>query len=165
MGNTAYLGLGANIGSKEATMRSTLRMLRESGCVVTAVSSLYVTAPVGPVDQPEFLNAVVQIDTTFSPRALLGLCQAIELRHGRERTIRWGPRVIDIDILLYDEQSICEEDLIVPHPGILERAFVLVPLAEIAPDAQVADGLTAREAAERVDASGVQRIQDESWAV
>lgn len=164
MSNTAYLALGANIGEKLENLRSAVRLLRDSGCEVTAVSSLYLTRPVGVTDQPDFLNAVVRVETTLKPRALLGLCQTIELRLGRQRTIQWGPRVIDVDVLLYDDLTIDEPGLVVPHPRMKERAFVLVPLAEIDPVVEVSPGVSSADAAAAVDTSGVEPFDDTSWS-
>ena len=106
----------------------------EGVCVVSR-SSLFETRPVGETDQPLFLNAAAGVETTLSPRELLGLIQKIEKEIGRTPTYRWGPREIDIDILLFDDLVINEEGLTIPHPRMHERAFVLVPLAEIAPEA------------------------------
>lgn len=158
--NTAYLSLGANLGDKAANMRQAVRLIAANeSCTVVAASSLYVTSPVGVEDQPDFLNAVVAVSTTLTPSELLDLCREIEKKIGRKRTIRWGPRVIDIDILLYEGVDIAENDLTVPHPHMMERAFVLAPLAEIAPELVVPGGVTAREAVENVDGGGV-RIVD-----
>lgn len=160
----AYLALGANIGDTRESMRTAARMIQESGaCLVTAASSLYITKPVGLEDQPDFLNAVVEVETALSPRELLDHCRKTEEGMGRQRTIRWGPRVIDIDILLYADRRIHDNDLVIPHPRMTERAFVLVPLAEIAPGVEVAPGLTAREAAARLSSEGVERLEESSW--
>ena len=133
--NEAFLGLGGNLGDRAATLAAAIDDLRAAaGVRVTRVSSLYETPPWGPVPQGAYLNACVAIETTLSARALLDLCLAIEKRHGRERLVRWGPRTLDIDLLLYGAAQIDEPGLIVPHPRMAERAFVLVPLAEIAPD-------------------------------
>jgi len=134
----AYLGLGSNLGDREALLRAAIAALDATpGVRVTSISSLYETPPWGPVPQGPYLNACVALDTTLSPRELLTLCLAIERDHGRERAIRWGPRTLDMDVLLYGDESIDEEGLIVPHPRMAERAFVLVPLAEIAPDLRI----------------------------
>ena len=133
--NEAFLGLGGNLGDRAATLAAAIDDLRAAvGVRVTRISSLYETPPWGPVPQGPYLNACVAIETTLSARALLDLCLAIEKRHGRERLVRWGPRTLDIDLLLYGTATIDEPGLIVPHPRMAERAFVLVPLAEIAPD-------------------------------
>ena len=161
----AYLGLGANLGDRAANLREAVGRLDGSGsCVVMAVSSLYATSPVGIEDQPEFLNAVIRVDTTLSPGDLLDLCGSIENDMGRKRTIRWGPRVIDIDILIYDNVACNNERLTIPHPRMMERAFVLAPLAEIAPDVELVGGISAADAAGRIDGAGVRRVQDESWS-
>lgn len=131
----AYIGLGANLGDREQTLRAAVRALGEAGEVV-AVSSLYETAPVGYLDQPPFLNAVVGLDTEETPRQLLDTLLRIEQEHGRVRTFRNAPRTLDMDILLYDDLVVTEPDLVLPHPRLHERAFVLVPLAELAPGAR-----------------------------
>ena len=156
---TAYLGLGANLGDRQANLRAATALLESVGrCRVIARSSIYETRPVGITDQPDFLNAVVAVETSLCPEALLELCLSVEKRLGRQRTIRWGPRVIDIDILLYDGIQVRTDNLIVPHPELAKRAFVLVPLAEIAPEAEVALGLSARDAAAEIDCEGVSRV-------
>ncbi|WEK49558.1 MAG: 2-amino-4-hydroxy-6-hydroxymethyldihydropteridine diphosphokinase [Candidatus Kaistia colombiensis] len=137
----AYLGLGSNLGDREAMLRAAISALAATpGVRVTAVSSLYETPPWGPVPQGPYLNACIALDTTLSARDVLDLGLRIERDHGRERAIRWGPRTLDIDLLLYGDATIDEEGLIVPHPRMTERAFVLVPLAEIAPELNVAGG-------------------------
>ena len=162
---TAYLALGANIGGPRDNMRAAVRLLGESGaCHVTAVSSLYLTKPVGITDQPDFLNAVIAVRTTLSPAELLDLCRNVENTLGRKRTIRWGPRVIDIDILLYGDAVISEENLVIPHPDMVDRAFVMVPLAEIAPDILLPGRLNARDAAEKLDRGDVLLIEGPSWS-
>ena len=162
---TAYLALGANIGGPRDNMRAAVRLLGESGaCHVTAVSSLYLTKPVGITDQPDFLNAVIAVRTTLSPAELLDLCRNVENTLGRERTIRYGPRVIDIDILFYGDAVVREENLSIPHPDTVDRTFVTVPLAEIAPDILPRGGVSARDAAEKLDRSGVQLIEGPSWS-
>lgn len=133
---TAYIGLGSNIGDREANLSRTVAFLGQvNGVEVTAVSSYYNTAPVGYVQQPDFLNAAAEIKTTLSADELLQVCICIEKELGRERIIRWGPRTIDLDILLYGDRIINEEYLTVPHPRMHERDFVLEPLNEIAPQA------------------------------
>jgi len=130
----AYLGLGSNLGDRESNLKSAVEMLRVSGGILAVrASSFYETEPVGYVDQPGFLNAAAEVETTLSPEELLRLCHDIEDRLGRVRTIRWGPRTIDLDILLYGDRVIDTEDLTVPHPLMHEREFVLRPLSEIAP--------------------------------
>jgi 2-amino-4-hydroxy-6-hydroxymethyldihydropteridine diphosphokinase len=128
-----YLGLGSNLGDRAANLREAARRLAEK-VTLLRVSSLYETEPWGVTDQPKFLNAACAADTGLSPQELLQFTQSIELDLGRVRSARWGPREIDIDILLYDDLVIETRDLTVPHPRLRERAFVLVPLVEIAPE-------------------------------
>ena len=130
----AFIGLGSNLGERESMIRQALEAL--SGLPETELvraSSLYDTEPVGDVDQPNFLNAVAQLETDLPASQLLWNLQLIEKRLGRERTRRWGPRVIDLDLLLYGDETIEEENLRVPHPELTRRAFVLVPLVELEP--------------------------------
>ncbi len=129
----AYIGIGSNIADKRAHCLQAIEALGEAGRIVTA-SSFYCTEPVGYTEQEEFVNAVAAIETTLLPRELLRVCSAVESRMGRERTIRWGPRTIDLDILLYGDVVVNLPDLVVPHSRLAERRFVLVPLTEIAPD-------------------------------
>jgi 2-amino-4-hydroxy-6-hydroxymethyldihydropteridine diphosphokinase len=137
----ALLSLGSNLGDREATLHAALHELEASGEVrVIRRSSLYATAPVGTTDQPEFYNLVVEVETLLPPEVLLDRCQAVEAQLGRVRGERWGPRTVDVDILLYDRQTVSTERLIVPHPEMLRRRFVLEPLLEIAPDAVLPDG-------------------------
>jgi 2-amino-4-hydroxy-6-hydroxymethyldihydropteridine diphosphokinase len=126
----AYVGLGANLGDARANVLLALDALGALG-TVRRRSSLYQTRPWGNVDQPDFVNAVALLETALGPKALLGALRAIERKLGRVPGERWGPRAIDLDILTYDDLEIGEANLHVPHPGLRERAFVLVPLAEI----------------------------------
>jgi 2-amino-4-hydroxy-6-hydroxymethyldihydropteridine diphosphokinase len=131
--NNVYLSLGTNIGDREHNLKRAVHMLLENENVkIQAVSSIYETAPVGYVEQASFLNIAVLLETSYSPFEMLELCQSVELNLGRVREFRWGPRIIDLDILLYNQDNIEAENLIVPHPRMFERAFVLVPLMEIA---------------------------------
>ncbi|MHB8061868.1 MAG: 2-amino-4-hydroxy-6-hydroxymethyldihydropteridine diphosphokinase [Ruminiclostridium sp.] len=133
---TAYIGIGSNIGKREENLDRALEMLNLAKEVeVTAISSYINTAPVGYTAQPDFLNAAVEVSTTLTPQKLLEVCQHIEKVLKRERSIRWGPRTIDLDILLYGDLIINEENLIIPHPRMIAREFVLKPLNEIAPQA------------------------------
>lgn len=134
----AYLGLGGNIGDSQASMATALRCIdMDEATTVSAVSPLYSTPPWGNLDQPDFLNACAQIETSLAPRGLLGLCLATERSLKRVRRERWGPRVIDIDILLFGELTVSEEGLQIPHPQMANRAFVLIPLMQIAPDIEI----------------------------
>jgi len=128
----AYIGLGSNLGDKKANCRRAIALLAKSGRVVR-VSSLYCTEPMGFAEQDDFVNAVVELETDLSPEALLHQCRAIEEALGRVRTIHWGPRTIDMDILLYGTTMIETPELTIPHPLLHTRRFVLVPLCEIAP--------------------------------
>lgn len=130
----AYLSIGSNIGDRlDHLVKSVQALHSHVGMDVLAVSSIYETAPVGYTDQADFLNIVVCVETDKSAIELLRICQEIEHGLGRVRTIRWGPRTVDLDILLYSNENIETEDLVVPHPRMHERAFVLIPLLEIAP--------------------------------
>ena len=141
MEHVAYLGLGSNMGETLESLRRAIEMLSQSpGVRVVSCSSVYSSEPVGYLDQAEFLNGVVKIETELDPRGLLELGRSIEDALGRERGIKWGPRTIDVDILLFDEERIASPELTIPHPRMKERIFVLVPLLEVAPDAQLPDG-------------------------
>ncbi len=134
----AYVGLGANIGNPRRQLRTALDELNGLPKTrITASSSLYRSAPLDYVDQPEFLNAVAQIDTDLAPEALLDRLQEIEQRHGRERPFAGAPRTLDLDLLLYGDETIHSVRLTVPHPRMHQRAFVLKPLTEIAPQAAI----------------------------
>ncbi len=131
----ATIGLGANLNDPAAQVQYALAELdRLPGTRLTAHSSLYASAPVGYIDQPDFINAVAQVETTLAPRALLVALLNIEQRHGRERSFRNAPRTLDLDLLLYGNAHFDEEALTLPHPRMCERGFVLLPLLEIAPD-------------------------------
>lgn len=127
-----YLGLGSNLGDRLAVLRVAIAELAGLG-YLERVSSIYETEPWGDTDQPKFLNLCCRLRTHLAPRSLLAETQAIERRLGRLPTRRWGPRLIDIDLLTYDELTLSSPELTLPHPSIAERAFVLVPLAELAP--------------------------------
>jgi 2-amino-4-hydroxy-6-hydroxymethyldihydropteridine diphosphokinase len=151
---TAYIGIGSNVGERRDFVRKSLEaLLQTEGIEVSAVSSLYETAPVGGPPQRSFVNAVVRVETELDARSLLEATQAIERGLGRGHSdIRWGPRVIDLDILLFGEEKISEADIEIPHPRMKERNFVLVPLLEIAPD--VADPWGTPLAEQQDDAEG-----------
>ncbi|MEK5040513.1 2-amino-4-hydroxy-6-hydroxymethyldihydropteridine diphosphokinase [Sporosarcina sp. FSL K6-3457] len=130
----AYLSIGSNIGDRLYHLVEAVRALHSHGGMeVVAVSSIYETAPVGYTDQADFLNVAVCVETVVDAQELLAICQQVERELGRQRTIRWGPRTVDLDILLYGTDTIETENLVVPHPRMHERAFVLIPLLEIAP--------------------------------
>lgn len=130
----AYVGLGANLGDRERTIEHAVGLLHaDPGLHVLSVSSLRETEPWGPVEQPRFLNGVAEIETSREPRALLDVLLDIERRLGRVRKERYGPRTIDLDLLLYGDAVVDEPGLVVPHPRLHERAFALEPLHELAP--------------------------------
>ncbi|MDO5134497.1 MAG: 2-amino-4-hydroxy-6-hydroxymethyldihydropteridine diphosphokinase [Eubacteriales bacterium] len=132
--HTAYVALGSNMGDRDAYLDMGIQLLQETpGCEVTAVSSRINTAPYGGVPQDDFLNACLCLQTLFSPQELLDRLHEIENEAGRKRLIRWGPRTLDLDILLYDDQVYDSQKLQIPHPEMHLRDFVLKPLAEIAP--------------------------------
>ena len=134
----AYIGLGANLGAREETLRRAIEQLRlADGVDVLAVSQLRETEPVGVVDQPPFLNDAVAVETSRAPRELLDLLLDIERSLGRVREERWGPRTIDLDLLVYGHEVVDEPGLRVPHPRLRERRFALEPLAELQPDLEV----------------------------
>jgi len=132
---TAYIGLGSNLGDRRSYIRKALRLLNDiPGIKVRRVAPIYHTAPMGFTHQDWFFNTVAEIETTLSPDALLAALLAVEARLGRVRTQRWGPRTIDLDILLYGDLKLDTPDLTVPHPRLTERAFAVVPLADLAPE-------------------------------
>ncbi len=135
LSHRAFIALGANLGDAVHTVREAFVALDQLDQVrVISHSALYRTAPVGLLDQPDFINAVAAVDTTLTPHALLAALLALESDFGRQRREKDGPRSLDLDLLLYAEQQIISPELILPHPRLHLRAFVLVPLAEIAPD-------------------------------
>lgn len=162
---TAYIGLGANIGNREANLRMALRAMTRMARV-ESVSSLYETDPIGAVrDQPTFYNAACRIETGLEPESLLRFLKGIEHEIGRRPGGPiGGPRPIDLDILLYDDRVHESADLTLPHPRLAERAFVLVPLAEIAPDARHPQrDETIAQLAEALGKDGVRKIKDAGW--
>jgi 2-amino-4-hydroxy-6-hydroxymethyldihydropteridine diphosphokinase len=136
----AFLGLGSNLGDRRAFLDQAIEALNWGAVSVVARSSVYETEPVGgPAGQPDFLNQVVEVETTLTPRRLWERCASVETALGRtrQREERWGPRSVDIDVLLYGTEVVEEPDLTVPHPRLKERGFALIPLVEIAPDAVI----------------------------
>jgi 2-amino-4-hydroxy-6-hydroxymethyldihydropteridine diphosphokinase len=141
MGTAAYLGLGSNLGDRLANLQRAVDLLAAHPAIeVRRSSRVYETEPVGGPPQPDYLNAVVEVDTQLGPHQLLEACLDVEGQMGRIRAERWGPRVIDVDLLIYDEREIEEPDLVVPHPRMRERAFVLMPLTELQPDPALGRG-------------------------
>ncbi len=156
----AFIALGGNVGDVRATFDSAIAILCDRPEVrLTARSSDYRTPPWGVTDQPPFINAVIAVSTMLAPRALLARAQACEraLGRDRDREQHWGPRTIDLDILAYDDVVLNDATLTLPHQRLFERAFVLVPLAEIAPDRVIA-GIRVSDALKRVDAAGIERL-------
>ncbi|WP_295448502.1 2-amino-4-hydroxy-6-hydroxymethyldihydropteridine diphosphokinase [uncultured Thiodictyon sp.] len=160
----AYIGLGSNLDDPRAQLcRAIHELAGLPGCTLRARSSLYATAPLGPVAQPEFVNAVAVLTTKLTPLALLGALQGIERDHGRVRDgARWGPRTLDLDLLLYGDWQLQLPGLTLPHPEMARRAFVLVPLAEIAPAGLLIPGQgdLAGLLAARDDRDGIRPLPD-----
>jgi 2-amino-4-hydroxy-6-hydroxymethyldihydropteridine diphosphokinase len=154
VGAVAFLGLGSNLGDRLTNLQAAVDALQgEPGLHVTASSRVWETVPVGGPPQPDYLNAVIRVETDLSARDLLEAAHRVEARLGRIRTERWGARTIDVDILLFDEETIEEPDLAVPHPRLGERAFVLLPLLEIEADPFLPDGTRLKDL--RIDTEGV----------
>ena len=156
----AFIALGGNVGDVRATFDRAIALLCEGGTVqLTARSSDYRTPPWGFTDQPAFVNAVIAVSTALPPHALLARMQACEAALGRDRAHErhWGPRPIDLDLLAYDNVTLHDSDLTLPHPRLFERGFVLVPLVEIAADRVIA-GIQVREALARVDTGGIEKL-------
>lgn len=142
--NQSYLSLGSNMGNRLEMLKQAVSQLSKSPfIIVTRISSLYETDPVGFTEQDPFLNMVVQLETELDAFALLDVCQEIEQNLNRKRLVRWGPRTIDLDILLYNRDNIQNDRLIVPHPRMDERAFVVVPLLEVNPEFKAVDNFEA----------------------
>jgi 2-amino-4-hydroxy-6-hydroxymethyldihydropteridine diphosphokinase len=156
----ALLGLGGNVGDVRATLKRAVALLADDkGIVLRARSSDYATPPWGVTEQPPFVNLAIQVETVLAPRALLARALEVERALGRDRAheTRWGPRTIDIDLIAYDDLVLDEPGLILPHPRLFERAFVLVPLAEIVPDRVIA-GIRIADARSRIDTQGIARL-------
>ncbi|KAF0144357.1 MAG: 2-amino-4-hydroxy-6-hydroxymethyldihydropteridine diphosphokinase [Nitrospirae bacterium] len=132
--NIAYIGIGSNIGNREENCRKAIRLLEENGISVKRQSSMHDTEPWGVKDQPKFINMAIEIETNKNPEDLLGILKNIERQMGRTESVKWGQRIIDLDILLFDDLILETPHLEIPHPFMHDREFVLKPLAEIAPD-------------------------------
>ena len=159
----AWIGLGGNIGDVASAMREAVHALGESGEIrLTGVSRLYSTPPWGLADQPDFLNAAVEVETSLDPARLLEACLHAERRQKRERRVRWGPRNIDLDILAMEGVEMSDEQLTIPHPRLAQRAFALLPLADLAPDLIIA-GRTVRDMAASADGSDITVVEDSGW--
>jgi 2-amino-4-hydroxy-6-hydroxymethyldihydropteridine diphosphokinase len=156
----ALLGLGGNVGDVRATIaRAIMRFADGRQVTLKARSSDYATPPWGVTDQPAFINCAIAVETALAPQPLLARALDVERALGRDRSReqRWGPRAIDIDLLAYDDLQLADADLTLPHPRLFERAFVLVPLAEIVPSRIIA-GRSVRDAADRIDRGGIERL-------
>jgi 2-amino-4-hydroxy-6-hydroxymethyldihydropteridine diphosphokinase len=156
----ALVALGGNLGNVRDTLDRAVAMLCDGATVrLVARSSDYRTPPWGVEDQPPFVNLAIAVETSLTPHALLARAQAVEHALGRERAQerRWGPRPVDIDLLTYDDMAVDEPDLTLPHPRLFARAFVLVPLAEIAPERVIA-GIKVGDALARVDTAGIEKL-------
>ena len=159
-GALVFAGMGANMGDPGLTLRRAAERLGQvKGLQLVAASPIYQSPPVGPQDQPHYLNAVLELRVTLSPQALLTSFLGVEKEFGRVRDIRWGPRTLDLDILTYDDQVIDEPGLTVPHSHMLERPFVLVPLADLKPSKKhPTDGRTYRDLADLIDSKDLVRV-------
>ena len=154
VGTVAFLGLGSNLGDRLTNLQGAVDLLHgEPGLRVVASSRVWETVPVGGPPQPDYLNAVIRVETDLSARDLLDVAHRVEERLGRVRKERWGARSIDVDVLLFDEETIDESDLVVPHPRLAQRAFVLLPLLELVADPVLPDGTRLRDL--RVNTDGV----------
>lgn len=162
MAATAFVGLGSNLADPQSQVRRALIALEQLPRTrLLKHSPLYRTAPMGPAGQPDYINAVAALETALAPLALLDRMQAIEADHQRMRgPERWGPRTLDLDLLLYDDQVIQSERLTVPHPGLRERAFVLYPLADVAPELVLPGGDALADLLAQCPADGVVRLPE-----
>lgn len=158
-----YIGLGSNLDDPKQQVRKALHALTGlPGSILCRYSSLYRSPPMGPQDQPDYINAVAELETGLSAAELLSLLQAIENQQGRVRgATRWGPRTLDLDILIYGQAQIKAPELTVPHPGIAERPFVLYPLAEIAPDLEIPGCGALQGLLDRCPPKGLERLAPE----
>ena len=158
MANPVYIGLGSNLGDRQENLERALRLLSQE-LIILRVSSIYETDPWGHYNQPRFFNCVCQFETLLNPREILAVVKDVERQMGRLHKVRWGPRVIDVDILLFGEEMVDEPDLEVPHPFMCQRAFVLIPLAEMAPNlGHPVCGLTIRELVRKVNDKDTVRL-------
>ena len=158
----AYVGLGSNLGDpKKQVVRAIDSLGRITGCRLAARSSLYESEPMGPADQPRYINAVVCLMSCLPASELLCRLQEIEDAHDRDRTVgRWGPRTLDLDLLLFGDQHSDTAEMILPHPGLTERNFVVYPLAQIAPELVLPNGTSIAELANQLGMKGLGKIED-----
>jgi 2-amino-4-hydroxy-6-hydroxymethyldihydropteridine diphosphokinase len=162
---TAYLGLGSNMGERELLLQQAVNLLHQSPSVeVIRCSNIYETDPVGFVDQSLFLNMVIAVKTTLSPHELFAVMVKVEKNLGRTRHVRWGPRTIDVDLLMYEDVKLTTADLVIPHSRMHERGFVLIPLLEIIDRGQVEDLESAKSSLEKLDGKdGVVLWRQVNW--
>jgi len=155
-----YIALGSNLDSPSRQIEAALQAIDELQQVsLIQCSSLYESTPMGPQDQPNYINAVVEIKTSLAPEVLLDQLQTIESAHGRQRSVKWGARTLDLDILLYGDRHIDTDRLCIPHPGMRERNFVIHPLYEIAPELQLPDGTALKILFDQSSASGIKQLE------
>ena len=155
-----FIALGSNLDSPIQQVNKALRAIRKiPGVTLMQCSSLYESAPLGPQDQPDYINAVAKIHTSLEPHSLLDQLQSIEANQGRQRSMRWGARTIDLDILLYGERTINSERLCIPHPGLRGRNFVIHPLYEIAPNLVLTDALPLKILFDQSSANGLKQLK------
>jgi 2-amino-4-hydroxy-6-hydroxymethyldihydropteridine diphosphokinase len=148
-----YISIGSNLGDREENCRKAIKLLKENGIVVKKQSSMHETEPWGIKDQQKFINMAIEVETDKKPEELLRILKEIEKEIGRTETTKWGPRVIDLDIIFYDDLILKSQDLEIPHPLLQEREFVLKPLCEIAPDKKhPVTGKTVKEMPEKLKA-------------
>ena len=153
----AFIALGANLGDPVAQLREAAQRLRDTaGLHSVQLSPIYFSAPVGVVDQPRFANAAVRLETSFTAHELLAVCHSVERAMGRVRTVRWGPRTIDLDLIFFGTLHLSDDVLTLPHPRWSERAFVVQPIYDLAPDLSI-DGVALSETLARLDRSDLQR--------
>lgn len=160
MSHTVYIALGTNLGDRLANLREAIESMPPDVKVVDE-SHIYETPPWGYEDQPAFLNMAVKAETGMQPESLLRYLKQLEIELGREQNFRWGPRLIDLDILFYDDRIIDSPPLVIPHPRLHERAFVLVPLADVAPEhVHPLLGKSIRDLLREIDTQGIERYHD-----
>ena len=158
---TAYIALGSNLGNPVKQVTTAVAEIAAlATCRLVAQSHWYRTAPLGPGQQPDYTNGVVAVDTSLDPLALLHELQAIEQAHGRQRGERWGPRTLDLDLLLFGQETIATLSLVVPHPRLRERNFVLYPLADIAPGLVMPNGISITSLLENTASGGIVRLTE-----
>ncbi|RJQ32696.1 MAG: 2-amino-4-hydroxy-6-hydroxymethyldihydropteridine diphosphokinase [Actinobacteria bacterium] len=157
--SVVYLSLGSNIGERKKSLEEAIKELKTK-LGILAISSVYQSKPIGLEDQPDFYNLVIKARTDLNPHQLLDYIQHIEVNLGRKREARWGPRTIDIDILLYNNQVISSDRLVIPHPRMIERLFVLKPLLEVEPELELPDRKEVKNYLEKIKNQKVEKITE-----